>query len=58
MDRYCCDGKCLQERSCPYREAVTPKNELPAPQRDLAFEFLCWVAGVVTVVAIVVGVML
>ena len=58
MDRHCCDGKCLQGRPCPYRSAVTPKDKLPAPPRDLAFEFLCWVAGVVTVVAIVVGVML
>ena len=56
MASTCCHGECLQGRSCPYRSAVTPKDELPAPPRDLAFEFLCWVAGVVTVVAIVVGV--
>ena len=59
MASTCCHGECLRGRACPYRSAVTPKDELPAPPpRDLAFEFLCWVAGVVTVVAIVVGVML
>ena len=54
-DRQCCDGLCMQGRSCPYRETCN-LEELPAPKRDLAFELLCWVAGVVTVVAIVVGV--
>ena len=55
-DRQCCDGLCEQGRSCPYREACTLEG-LPAPKRDVVFEILCWVAGVVTVVAIVVGVM-
>ena len=54
-DRQCCDGLCEQGRSCPYREACTLEG-LPAPKRDVVFEILCWVAGVVTVVAIVVGV--
>ena len=55
-DRQCCDGLCEQGRSCPYREAVTPKDELPGPKRDWVFEVLCWVAAAVTVAAIVVGV--
>ena len=54
-DRQCCDGLCEQGRSCPYREAGNVE-ELPAPKRDVVFEALCWVAGVVTVLAIVVGV--
>ena len=54
-DRNCCDGLCEQGRSCPYREACTLEDS-PRPKRDLVFEALCWVAGVVTVVAIVVGV--
>ena len=54
-DRQCCDGLCEQGRSCPYREAVT-LEDLPSPKRDVVFEVLCWVAGVVTVLAIVVGV--
>ena len=54
-DRNCCDGLCEQGHSCPYREAVT-LEDLPAPKRDVVFEVLCWVAGIVTVVAIVVGV--
>jgi hypothetical protein len=45
----------MQGRSCPYREACTLEDS-PHPKRDIAFEVLCWVAGVVTVVAIVVGV--
>ena len=55
IERNCCDGLCEQGRSCPYREACTLEG-LPAPKRDVVFEVLCWVAGVVTVVAIVVGV--
>lgn len=55
-DRQCCDGLCEQGRSCPYREACTLKD-LPQPKRDVVFEVLCWVAGIVTVLAIVVGVM-
>jgi hypothetical protein len=54
-DRQCCDGLCEQGRSCPYREACTLEDS-PRPKRDVVFEVLCWVAGVVTVVAIVVGV--
>ena len=54
-ERNCCDGLCMQGRSCPYRETCDLKD-LPAPKRDWAFEFLCWVAGIVTVAAIVVGV--
>lgn len=54
----CCHGKCLEDLPCPYRSAVTPKDELPAPKRDVVFEALCWVAGVVTVAAVVVGVAL
>ena len=54
-NRNCCDGLCEQGRSCPYRENCT-LEDLPAPKRDVVFEVLCWVAGVVTVVAIVVGV--
>ena len=57
MASTCCHGECLQGRSCPYREACT-LEDLPAPKRDVVFEVLCWVAGVVTVVAIVVGVVL
>ena len=56
IERNCCDGLCEQGRSCPYREACN-LEDLPAPKRDVVFEILCWVAGVVTVVAIVVGVM-
>ena len=55
IERNCCDGLCEQGRSCPYREAVT-LEDLPAPKRDVVFEVLCWVAGIVTVAAIVVGV--
>ena len=55
IDRQCCDGLCEQGRSCPYREACTLKDS-PQPKRDVVFEALCWVAGVVTVLAIVVGV--
>ena len=55
IERNCCDGLCEQGRSCPYREACN-LEDLPAPKRDIVFEVLCWVAGVVTVVAIVVGV--
>ena len=51
----CCHGECLQGRSCPYREACN-LEDMPQPKRDWAFEFLCWVAGVVTVMAVVVGV--
>ena len=54
-DRQCCDGLCMQGRSCPYRETCTLEDS-PHPKRDIAFEVLCWVAGVVTVAAIVVGV--
>ena len=55
MASTCCHGECLQGRSCPYREAVT-LEDLPAPKRDVVFEVLCWVAGIVTVLAVVVGV--
>ena len=55
IERNCCDGLCEQGRSCPYRETCDLKDS-PAPKRDLAFEVLCWVAGIVTVVAVVVGV--
>lgn len=41
MDRHCCDGKCLQGRSCPYRSAVTPKDELPGPRRK-SIEWEVW----------------
>ena len=54
-DRQCCDGLCLQGRSCPYRETCN-LEDMPQPKRDVVFEILCWVAGVVTVLAIVVGV--
>ena len=54
-NRNCCDGLCKQGRSCPYREACA-LEDLPAPKRDVVFEVLCWVAGIVTVAAIVVGV--
>lgn len=56
----CCNCNCNQGRGCIYRQAVTPLHELegPPPQRDRAFEFLAWVAGIVTVVAILAGVML
>ena len=54
-DRNCCDGLCEQGRSCPYREACN-LEDLPAPKRDIALEVLCWVAGIVTVLAVVVGV--
>ena len=54
-DRHCCDGMCMQGRSCPYRENCT-LEDLPAPKRDIAIEVLCWVAAAVTVLAIVVGV--
>ena len=55
MASTCCHGECLQGRACPYREACT-LEELPAPKRDVVFEVLCWVAGIVTVLAVVVGV--
>ena len=55
IERNCCDGLCEQGRSCPYREACT-LEDLPAPKRDVMFEVLCWVAGIVTVLAVVVGV--
>ena len=55
IERNCCDGLCEQGRSCPYREACT-LEDLPQPKRDVVFEVLCWVAGIVTVLAVVVGV--
>ena len=54
-DRNCCDGLCEQDRPCPYHSAVTPKDELPAPPRDVVFEVLCWVAAAVTVCALAVA---
>ena len=53
----CCHGLCEQGRSCPYREACN-LEDMPVPKRDVALEVLCWVAAIVTVAAIVVGVML
>ena len=53
-DRNCCDGLCEQGRSCPYREACN-LEDLPAPQRDVALEFLARVAAAVTVCALVVA---
>ena len=55
MASTCCHGQCLQGRSCPYREAVTPKDELPTPRRDVALELLTWVAAAVTVCALAVA---
>lgn len=56
-DRNCCDGLCEQGRSCPYRE-VCNLEDLPAPKRDIVFEVLAWIAAIVTVAAVVLGVML
>ena len=53
-DRQCCDGLCEQGRSCPYREACTLEDS-PRPKRDVVFEVLCWVAGVVTVAAVTIA---
>ena len=47
-DRNCCDGLCEQGRSCPYREAVTPKHLLPGPRREYTVEIA--VAVAVTVI--------
>ena len=47
-DEVCCHGECLQGRSCPYRETVTPKHLLPGPRREYTVEIA--VAVAVTVI--------
>ena len=55
----CCNRNCDQGRGCIYRQAVTPLHELDGPPpSDPTFVFLAWVAGIVTVIAILAGVML
>ena len=51
----CCNCNCNQGRGCVYRQAATPLEELPYPKRDVALEFLAWVAAAVTVCALVVA---
>ncbi len=46
-DRHCCDGMCMQGRSCPYRDAVTPKHLLPGPKPDYLVEVAVAIAAVV-----------
>ena len=46
-DSICCHGECLQGRSCPYREAVTPKHLLPGPKPDYSVEITTAIAVVV-----------
>ena len=45
----CCHGECLQGRSCPYRETVTPKHLLPGPKPDYIVDAAAAIAAVVIV---------
>lgn len=46
-DNICCHGDCVQGRSCPYRETVTPKHLLPGPKPDYSVEVTMAIAAVV-----------
>ena len=56
-DRQCCDGLCMQGRSCPYRETCTLEDS-PQPKRDVVVEAVAWVAAAIVVgaLAVVLGV--